>query len=119
MAKYIDADKLVEKLEKSIVWCEENLLPNDFRKGCIAATKDIINTVQMNETSPAADVVEVAHGEWILDRGTHKCSSCGFGMFMYENTYFQDGVCLGSGRKMLPYCPNCGARMDGLDGEKE
>lgn len=47
---------------------------------------------------PAADVVEVKHGRW---KGGHigwvTCSLC-----KYENNI-----------RRFPYCPNCGALMDG------
>ena len=59
---------------------------------------------------PAADVVEVKHGRWMMTLYTttskrrrvisnkkYDCSECG-----YSN-----------GRKQSPYCPNCGAKMDG------
>lgn len=52
--------------------------------------------------TPAADVVEVVHGRWIECHDTEmfeawdECSLCGIGT-------------LGQ----TPYCPNCGARMDG------
>ena len=48
---------------------------------------------------PAADVVDVVHGEWnmypIAD-GMNQCSKCGLLRFGESN-----------------YCPNCGAKMDG------
>ena len=60
---------------------------------------------------PAADVVEVVHGEWIdtgdeeLDKiySGYKCSVCGF------------IICGHSGK----YCSDCGAKMDGERKEKE
>lgn len=60
----------------------------------------------MIDEVPAADVVEVKHGEWIKDRlistgggtyGVYRCSIC-------EHSY-QD---VGYG---FDYCPNCGAKM--------
>lgn len=56
---------------------------------------------------PAADVVEVVHGEWIDDKSTiigdlieRNCSLCGQRMTS----------CI---ERMMSYCPNCGAKMDG------
>lgn len=59
------------------------------------------------EHLPAADVVEVVHGEWIVDRAFGNdvmsgeqmviCSVCGKGIFWGKQKY----------------CPNCGAKMDG------
>ena len=51
--------------------------------------------VEKVRSIPAADVVEVRHGEWIEGKTLEKCSVCG--------------------KKGFPdwkYCPNCGARMD-------
>ena len=65
-----------------------------------------LNAVEVSlQNTPAADVVEVRHGEWVdtgileLDTiyGGWKCSLCG------------DIVC---GSKPN-YCGNCGAKMDG------
>jgi hypothetical protein len=53
--------------------------------------------------TPAADVVEVQHGEWIekpyLFGTTRYCSLCG------ENYGMPHGI--------YNYCSNCGAKMDG------
>ena len=56
--------------------------------------------------APAADVVEVRHGEWISVEGDviWKCSLCDAEIstsWDYEN------------EDMFKYCPCCGARMDG------
>lgn len=58
------------------------------------------------EAIPAADVVEVRHGRWIIedkytDYRTERCSSCGF---VANRSYVQD---------VWFYCPRCGAKMDG------
>ena len=47
-----------------------------------------------------ADVAEVKHGEWVHGECVSHCSECGF------ETYPEN---------ITPYCPNCGARMDGGD----
>lgn len=51
--------------------------------------------------APAADVVPVVHGRWIHDiNNMYGCSEC-----LGRETM--------SHKKLKPYCPNCGARMDG------
>ena len=57
-----------------------------------------------------ADVVEVVHGKWIPvtnGRGGSECNMC----HAYAPSY-QSGAEYNS-----PYCPNCGAKMDGGDRE--
>lgn len=46
---------------------------------------------------PAADVVEVKHGEWIDRDEKTWCSNCDASNKQYKP----------------PYCPHCGAKMDG------
>lgn len=56
---------------------------------------------------PNADVAEVVHGQWvdngIPDSILNGCSVCGF-------------TC---GSSSFFYCPKCGARMDGCDGNSD
>lgn len=55
---------------------------------------------------PAADVAPVRHGHWVFRSRWHDsidenlCSECGQMMTT-------------AAEKRMPYCPNCGARMDG------
>ena len=56
---------------------------------------------------PAADVVEVKHGHWIvIDAGSEKCSECSM-------IYSIDALFLVGINDEPDYCPNCGAKMDG------
>lgn len=56
---------------------------------------------------PAADVAEVAHAKWILDRypclPARECSRCTIMIPWMKQVPEQ----------FWQYCPNCGARMDG------
>ena len=55
----------------------------------------------------AADVVEVKHGKWVLERepdGTPYCFHC--------SICDDDFHCIGI-TAAYNYCPNCGAKMDG------
>ena len=64
------------------------------------------------------DALEIAshvrHGKWEdkMVRDWH-CSECG--KKVPKQVWF-DGYCYDD---KLNYCPNCGAKMDGMDGEKE
>ena len=89
--KYIDAEK--------IPWTDLN----DGRGGVNVYVTFLEKVARM----PAADVVEVKHGRWIIDREFGNdvmsdeqmviCSECGKGIFWGKQNY----------------CPNCGAKMDG------
>ena len=62
---------------------------------------------------PAADVVQVVHGRWVVRfDGPYKrrrcyCSHCGK----------HNGVGGIAQNQEKPYCPNCGAKMDGGDSD--
>ena len=62
---------------------------------------------------PAADVVEVRHGSW------HRFMKGGgqSGNIIICSDAFQCTVCKESFWNKSNYCPNCGAKMDGGQGE--
>ena len=68
----------------------------------MAASRYLIQCFEDNEKFPAADVVEVKHGEWIKPTPCSQeyCNQCGLTPKMVFG--------------ILPnYCPHCGAKMDG------
>ena len=97
MAKeYIEREALLKKLSSIVV-------TDDFNGTMLAYGIDIATDIIL-KTSPAADVVEVAHGRWMHEEtedGFHiwRCSRCGRGM-----NGNPEGVHL--------YCYHCGAKMD-------
>ena len=90
--EYIEREALVERLKKEECDCE-----------WLWAILDI----------PAADVAPVKHGHWVseYDCGytTPHCSECGETALTKEETSY-DYV-------YSSYCPRCGAKMDGGEGE--
>lgn len=101
MAEYIERKALLEKLNESFPILSNYKLPKSLRQ--------IVNEI------PAADVVEVAHGKWIISRrfeeilemevAKYTCSAC------KEYRLSTTGL-----SQATNYCPHCGARMDGADG---
>ena len=68
---------------------------------------------QMLEKLPAADVVPVVHGRWIIgvdnDDFDVKCLKCEWtDIFEVAGIAAVERIA-----KSMHYCPNCGARMDG------
>lgn len=64
------------------------------------------SVLEYAENLPAADVAPVVHGRWDNMDGykTRKvCSECGWDVPEYGKFY--------------SYCPNCGAKMDGGNGD--
>ena len=87
MAEYIEREALTLLTYKS----------GDYGHPAVVDLEDIAD-------SPAADVVPVVHGRWVMEKVMIRspfaknayCSEC------LEGTYYTTN-----------YCPNCGARMDG------
>lgn len=101
MAEYIEREKTVELLR--------SLGNREYRKekGTI---QDAIKMISYPEYTPTADVAPVVHGRWEQDAdGDWYCSNCDEVVAICE-----------SGRERTyrkPYCPNCGAKMDGGDSD--
>ena len=61
------------------------------------------DAIYVLDTIPAADVAPVRHGRWIASHDEFcQCSLCKYPVYAAWNT--------------TNYCPNCGAKMDGGDG---
>ena len=90
MAEYIDREAMLEEIARR----EPLMVGNKM------ISIDALRVFIMNR--PVADVEEVKYGEWIYDSNTDepRCSECG------EDAI--DGV-------ITPYCPHCGAKMEGND----
>ena len=62
---------------------------------------------------PAADVVEVRHGYWyIVEYEYLNCSECGESYYTGADSTREARERLAEG-EYYPYCPHCGAKMDG------
>ena len=103
MAEYIEREALKERFRKRIKWLEKDA-HDQYSLGLFHGCEydaDLINE------PPAADVAPVRHGRWvdngIPDSILSGCSVCGF-------------TC---GSSSFFYCPNCGAKMDGDDGNSD
>ncbi len=61
---------------------------------------------------PAVDAAPAVHGRWLFASGYFTCSKCKYSplhqvIFRGEIVWWKDI------REEMPYCPNCGAKMDG------
>lgn len=98
---YIEKEKLMMEIEESSKEIDLRFPRARAVKEALDTVKDYINDI------PAADVAPVVHGKWI-DKPTGQygqnqswCSACGN----------HSGI--GGKAQHKPYCPNCGAKMDG------
>lgn len=86
MSGYIDVENYCENFcHCNIRYCNKSCCP-------------ILN-------APTADVAEVKHGEWLKHYQSGVTVSEGF----------VSSCCDMWNERKTPYCPNCGARMDGGD----
>lgn len=99
MNRYKDIDlctKIIKKEFSSIESSGVSMYKKGRRDGLVLAN----GILRDDKRIPAADVVEVKHGEWITDKdGFVTCSECG-----EEHTWDDFRP---------PFCDMCGARMDG------
>lgn len=88
MSRYIDADKLIERLKKDPLY---SLVERYGITGVI-------------ENEPTADVAEVKHGRWYhsVDEGW-TCSVC--------RTHIEDMPLFADRSAAFEFCPHCGALM--------
>lgn len=100
--EYIERGVAIETLRKALDYCDDKLDIGEFKNGCIGAIRD--NIVDIGRV-PAADVVEVRHGEWGKEKWMHTdqhiCSLCHSTVRVHPQSV------------EYRYCPYCGAKMDG------
>ena len=89
--EYIEREALVERLKKEECDCE-----------WLWAILDI----------PAADVAPVKHGHWYNRGGRFRCSVCD-NKALLKDIGGTGGWSHEYEQQKSPYCPNCGAKMDG------
>lgn len=102
MAKYINREELVEWLKRIPL---KDL--SDGRGLCrIIMEEDFKRAIRTIPAGTIIDVAPVVHGRWNSMDGYKMrvvCSVCGWDVPEYGKFY--------------SYCPNCGAKMDGGDGD--
>lgn len=65
------------------------------------------------EVSPAVDAEPVRHGKWLFsDYDYFTCSVCG-GQYFTGADSTKDAKAMLENNAYYPYCPYCGAKMDG------
>lgn len=94
MAEFIEKEKVLSMsyCANKPTWDNPHLEP-----------KSVVDVIDI-ETLPAADVVEVVHGEWIETYNEMVCSKC----HMPPITKDEEN---GKVEILTKYCPNCGADM--------
>lgn len=112
MRKYIDVEPLIkevgslEQLARKRMYDTPTHSPAYDRYSTQYTEREWM--LSLVKAQPAADVVEVRHGEWIshiigeagsFDIYAHYCNECDF--------FYESGSEYG-----YKYCPNCGARME-------
>lgn len=101
MARYIDADNLINELSAACMPI--------YEKGITGILGDNSSIADIINEQPTADVQKVKHGYWIPERDPdensriqcYHCSIC-------DDDFHYIGAFIAT-----KYCPNCGARMDG------
>ena len=96
MAEYIEREAVRDEFYQRVL------------EGTITSVED---TGKFLRNFHAADVAPVVHGRWIIiertiGMKTYRCSEC------KDDDFWNTRFCFGYEH----YCPNCGARMDGGDG---
>lgn len=103
MARYIDADNLINELSAACMPI--------YEKGITGILGDNSSITDIINEQPTADVQEARHGKWeatelMYENGCTRCSEC-------KTEYYASNLEEICGDTFPTYCPLCGARMDG------
>lgn len=100
LKEYIDREAFVHHLENCI----------DEVKNTNGITEDFEICLKALKAQPAADVEEIRHGKWLLERepdGKPYCFHCS----VCDSDFHHIGI-----KTAYDFCPNCGAKMDEKEG---
>ena len=108
MSKYIDADKIISHLNDEIEGCED--CDVCFRPVTYGTRLGLEYSKSLVETAETVDAQEVRHGRWhtireTTDSKTTECTACMKSFFFMRKGQLNIDL--------MPYCPHCGAKMDG------
>lgn len=118
MARYIDAEKLLNELQKrykSALSGYESVSVSELKIRAEQAVASFLESILTIKNQAAADVQEMKHGHWIVVEYEYLiCSHCGASYYMgYTGAKsieiakeYLDNNCA------YKYCPDCGAKMD-------
>ena len=93
MARYIDADELINELSAACMPI--------YEKGITGILGDNSSIADIINEQPTVDAQEVKHGEWMEHNKIYICSQCGYS-FEHEGYL-----------ALFNYCPCCGVAMKG------
>lgn len=101
--QYIEVNALKDRFKLRTKWLEKDV-HDQYSLGLFHGAE--YDTKLIDEI-PIVGAVEVVRGRWLDDHGYEVCSVCSATYsdeirFMNRNFELED----------LPYCPNCGAKMD-------
>ena len=105
MTEYIDRETFLKDIEER--YCLPCKEAGRDHNGCKCRACWVDDMCGEVIDAPAADVAPVRHVRWMChgDCGVTECSVCGWSIEEYVGDY--------------AYCPNCGAKMDGGDGNDD
>lgn len=118
MAEYIEREALIAHIKDLPTWWADagGVYGRSMKypEGMFDC-EDVISSV---ENAPTADVAPVVRGRWIPNTEAftpaNRCSACG-----YNDP--EIAICRGTyqfvRQESRNYCPNCGAKMDGKEGD--
>ena len=100
MGNLIDIDRLCDDLVKR--WSIADKKKEDLIRAVMA---DVVTPIVVSQ--PTVDAVPVVHGRWEEDVYNEdsfwRCTACGFASEAH------------AANLLYKFCPNCGAKMDGLE----
>lgn len=98
MADYIDRETVLKILEEH---------PAGTWRGYDVYSDDVRAIMRKVDEQPAADVTPVRRGHWVRVGNGTTCSECMQGLLRINGKQ-SEWVDLSG----MPYCPNCGAKME-------